>query len=227
MLERKIEESTFRFLRYLSFDNVKEGKAFEFAREDYKDISKKRRVKENIPLAWEKLLEEKDEILIDVISDKVESICGYKASETQIIQYLSSLVEKAVDFRDYKLDSSQKNRSFKKKNITIEPTRKNQIIKDYKVHDAHARIKIIGNDCFIILKGSTAIIEDKNSMPNNAKKFKIKLIQDGILVRNSKENLYKFTEDCSCSSASLATNIVSGTMTNGKKCLNIGATNNT
>ncbi len=91
LLEREVQESSFRLLRYLSFDSVSEGRALEEARKDYKNVSKKRQTKANIPVAWLKLLEEKDEMLIDVISEKVESLCGFKASETQIIQYLSSL----------------------------------------------------------------------------------------------------------------------------------------
>ncbi len=91
LLEREIQESSFRFIRYLSFDNVRNGEALEKARKDYKNVSKKRQTKANIPLAWEKLLEENDEMLIDVISEKVESICGYKPTELQIIEFLKSL----------------------------------------------------------------------------------------------------------------------------------------
>ncbi len=75
LIEREIEESSFRFTRYLSFENVSNGNALEKAREDYKNVSKTRQTKVNIPVAWQKLLTERDEILIEVISEKVESIC--------------------------------------------------------------------------------------------------------------------------------------------------------
>lgn len=91
MIEREVQESAFRFLRYLDFKNVSSGDSLDNARKDYKNISKQRQTKANIPIAWDKLLEEKDELLIDIISEKVESLCGYRASGDQIIQFLSTL----------------------------------------------------------------------------------------------------------------------------------------
>ena len=91
LLERDKQESAYRLERYLLFNNVVNGNALENAREDYKNVSKERQAKANIPIAWEKLLEEKDELLMDVVSEKVESICGFKPTQKQIISYLSTL----------------------------------------------------------------------------------------------------------------------------------------
>lgn len=91
LIERDIQESAYRFERYLAFKIVGNGSALENAREDYKNISKERQARANIPIAWVKLLEEKDEMLLDVISEKVESICGFKPTQKQIMNYLSSL----------------------------------------------------------------------------------------------------------------------------------------
>lgn len=91
LIERDIQESEYCLNRYLSFNNVANGNALEYAREDYKNVSKERQARANIPIAWEKLLEENDEMLIDVISEKVESICGFKPTKNQVITYLSSL----------------------------------------------------------------------------------------------------------------------------------------
>lgn len=91
LIERDIQESAYRLERYLAFDNVTSGSALENAREDYKNVSKERQAKVNIPIAWEKLIEEKDEMLLEVISDKVESICGFKPTPEQIVIYLLSM----------------------------------------------------------------------------------------------------------------------------------------
>lgn len=107
MIEREIQESSFRFQRYLDFKSVSSGDALDNARKDYKNISKQRQTKANIPIAWDKLLEEKDEILIEIISEKVESLCGYRASGDQIIQFLSTLTTS--------INQPQKS------NITIQP----------------------------------------------------------------------------------------------------------
>ena len=90
-LEREKQESAYRLERYLAFSHVANGSALENAREDYKNVSKERQAKANIPIAWKKLLEEKDEILIEVVSEKVESICGFKPTQKQVISYLYTL----------------------------------------------------------------------------------------------------------------------------------------
>lgn len=91
LIDRDTQESAFRLERYLSFNEVTNGNAFENARKDYKNVSKEREAKANIPTAWEKLLEEKDEMLTEVISEKVGSLCGFQPPQNQIIAYLSSL----------------------------------------------------------------------------------------------------------------------------------------
>lgn len=91
LMEREDLESSYRLERYLSYGNVISGIALDNAREDYKNVSKEREAKTNIPVAWKKLIEDKDDILLDVISDKVESICGFKPTPIQIINYLESL----------------------------------------------------------------------------------------------------------------------------------------
>lgn len=91
---------------------------------------------------------------------------------------------------------------------------------EYVIHNARA-ILIIDNGLYVILKGSTAIINDKKSMPSNAKKEKQRLIQQGKLVMKSNTQLYEFTDNIPFKSPSLASCIVSGTSTNGKLCFNI------
>lgn len=91
LLERDKQESAYRLERYLAFEYVANGNALEHAREDYKNVSKERQAKANIPIAWDKLLEEKDEMLTEVVSEKVESICGFKPTQKQILSYLSTL----------------------------------------------------------------------------------------------------------------------------------------
>lgn len=91
ILERDAQESAYRLERYLTFEYVANGSALECAREDYRNVSKERQAEENIPIAWQKLIEEKDEMLIEVISEKVESICGFKPTQEQILSYVSTL----------------------------------------------------------------------------------------------------------------------------------------
>ena len=91
LVEQDKQESLYRLERYLTYDQVKNGKALKHATKDYENVSKERETKNNIPVAWGKLLEEKDESLINVISEKVESICDFKPAQDDVLEYLYKL----------------------------------------------------------------------------------------------------------------------------------------
>ena len=98
LIEREVSESAYRLQRYLSFQQVVERRALEHAKEDYKAVFNEREAKESIPTAWEKLLEEKNETVMAAVSEKVESLCGYTPTETQIFAYLRALKPDTADF---------------------------------------------------------------------------------------------------------------------------------
>ena len=91
LVERNVRESLEHLQRYLSFNEVESGKALENAREDYKNVSRERRARENIPEAWRKLIKEGDEILIESVSEKVEALCGFKPAQQQVLSFLKLL----------------------------------------------------------------------------------------------------------------------------------------
>ena len=41
-----------------------------------------------MPLAWSKLIEEPDDLLVALLIDKVESLCGYKPDESTVVTFL-------------------------------------------------------------------------------------------------------------------------------------------
>ena len=77
-LARSPDESTERFQRYLQFQRVMSGEALSAAKNDYKDVARDRQIADSLPKAWHQLLSGPDEILVELLSDKVEDICGYK-----------------------------------------------------------------------------------------------------------------------------------------------------
>ncbi|MBI4726355.1 hypothetical protein HY768_03880 [candidate division TA06 bacterium] len=88
LLERNIDEIISRFTRYLGFDQVCSGKAEKEARTDYDSQSILRDIESNLPVAWHKILEEQDSILIDLISEKVADLCGYKPDPDTVSLFL-------------------------------------------------------------------------------------------------------------------------------------------
>ncbi len=80
LLERDVAEITTRLERYLQYDRVQSGEALKAAREDYQNVSREREIQRTLPKAWESLLAEPDSLLVELLAEKVEDLCGYKPS---------------------------------------------------------------------------------------------------------------------------------------------------
>jgi len=92
IVEREIEETVTRFKRYLKYDAICSGIAVEDARADYKDVARDRLIKNTLPQAWSKLIEDEDELLLELIADRTESLCGYKPDPDTVAGYLKNNV---------------------------------------------------------------------------------------------------------------------------------------
>lgn len=78
LLERNLEEAVNRLERYLSYGKVCSGIALRAARSDYENVARGREIEAVLPRAWSTLLEEQDSLLLELLAEKVEDICGYK-----------------------------------------------------------------------------------------------------------------------------------------------------
>ena len=88
--ERTPNDAAEIFRKYLNFSRVKSGEAIESARTDYKDISKRKIASNEIPKAWNELISEPDELLIDLIAEKAESLCGFRPAPEDVEAFLLS-----------------------------------------------------------------------------------------------------------------------------------------
>lgn len=91
LLERNIDEVVHYFERYLAYDCVSSGRAIENARKDFKHVSRERQIRTTLPAAWAKIIEEQDEILVELLADKVESLCGYRPDVDTVSNYLTTI----------------------------------------------------------------------------------------------------------------------------------------
>ncbi|MBI4221698.1 MAG: hypothetical protein HY607_03310 [Planctomycetes bacterium] len=89
ILKRDLNEIVNRLDRYLAYEKIRNGEALKSARAEHDSASIAREVKTNIPIAWKKIIEEQDSILIDLISEKVADLCGYKPEPDLISAFLS------------------------------------------------------------------------------------------------------------------------------------------
>lgn len=91
ILEKDEKEIKDRLYRYLSFEKIKTKEADDNIREDYRNVSDKREAESKIPDAFNKLIEEQNSDFLEIISSKVDSLCGYKATKNDILKFLKSL----------------------------------------------------------------------------------------------------------------------------------------
>jgi hypothetical protein len=93
IMVRAVDECCRTFERYLKLSEVMSGAAITNAKDDYKNVSRERQIVEGaLPQAWSQLLEEQDEILVELVADKVETLCGFKPAPDVVRNYLDSLL---------------------------------------------------------------------------------------------------------------------------------------
>lgn len=88
IVERDVAECVSRLTRYLEYDAIVSGKAIEAARTDYRNASRKREMKAKLPEAWAKLVADEDELLLELLADRVESLCGFKPDPDTVARFL-------------------------------------------------------------------------------------------------------------------------------------------
>lgn len=98
LLERDINESANRLERYLQYDRVRTGVALNDARADYQNVARHREIEETLPRAWTNLLAEPDTLLVELLADKVEDLCGYKPDLDLCSRFLASIYGDDVIF---------------------------------------------------------------------------------------------------------------------------------
>jgi len=91
LLEREAKDGAHRLTRYLAHDQVLSGAALEAAREDYKDVARIRQIHNTLPKAWNGLLEGQDSVLVELLADKVEDMCGFRPDPDTCSRFLAEL----------------------------------------------------------------------------------------------------------------------------------------
>jgi predicted type IV restriction endonuclease len=88
ILERDPQDAEVGLERYLGYEEVRSGRAIEAARRDYRNAARKKSAQRTLPDAWAKLVESEDDILIELLSDKVEDLCGVKPDPEAVAAFL-------------------------------------------------------------------------------------------------------------------------------------------
>ena len=88
VVERDPSESVSRLTRYLGYSEICSGQAIAAAHEDYKNVSRNRQMLTTLPEAWSKLVAEEDDLLLELIADRVASLSGFKPDLDTVAKFL-------------------------------------------------------------------------------------------------------------------------------------------
>jgi hypothetical protein len=91
LFERETHQSSFVLERYLHRARVDSGEALDAARSEYRSRNRRAQALAAIPEAWMELVEKGDELLIELLSDAVESKSGVRPDENDISAFLAKL----------------------------------------------------------------------------------------------------------------------------------------
>jgi len=96
------EEIVDKFVSFLSKDKVISGEAFTNAEKVYENKQKQTKIKEAIPKAWYKLINESNEDLIKLISETTENLSGYYPQIEEIEEFLGNYLTKDIPLHNNK-----------------------------------------------------------------------------------------------------------------------------
>jgi len=100
------EDIASKFEDFLSKENVISDKAIKNAENIYQSKQKQYLIKETLPRAWEKLITEPDELLVELLADTTEKLCGYKPDNEVVEKFLAKVSQGVVTQSKRKMSTS-------------------------------------------------------------------------------------------------------------------------
>ncbi len=88
--------ATQHFREFLSYDSISSGSALRQAKSLQASKEKSQLINKTIPKAWDKLVGEPDELLIELLAEKVESMCGHRPDLQQLATFIQNVFNKTI-----------------------------------------------------------------------------------------------------------------------------------
>jgi hypothetical protein len=89
--QQETADAAARLEEFLGRGAVADGSAVERAEALQASKEKERRIEETLPRAWQELCEKPDELLIELVADKVESLCGHRPDVQRVSGFLGRI----------------------------------------------------------------------------------------------------------------------------------------
>jgi len=206
--EQSIEFLNEKFKKFLGFNNVKSGNALEDAKTFYNSKENERKIEVTIPKAWEKLLKEKNNELISLVSRKVKELKSLEPTDDQIIDYLISITNAGSGTEIITGNDSSTGEGGSSK------TKENIFYCDTGARGGAKATAEFTENYVTIFKGSTMTKGEANAISESGQRTRERLIRNNV-VKLENGN-YKFIKDYKDNmSPSAAAQIILGRSANG------------
>lgn len=88
IVDQEPDEIAQKFIEFLGKENVCSGRAVENAERIIKSKQRENIINETLPKAWNKIINDEDELLIELLAETVEKLCGYKPDAETVATFI-------------------------------------------------------------------------------------------------------------------------------------------
>jgi predicted type IV restriction endonuclease len=97
MKEQSADEISEKLEEFLSKENMTSGKALKAAEDIYETRQRNFLIKEHLPKAWQKIIQEPEKWLADLVAEVTKELCGYKPDKETVEAFLAGEVQAKAD----------------------------------------------------------------------------------------------------------------------------------
>jgi len=116
IFDQEVEAIERRFSDFLSKENVVSGYSEKQAKQVLKGKWRAKSISAGLPKAWNALISEPDEILIELLRDKVEDISGFTPTADELMNFMTNISEVSIEAKeDASIQVTKTNRQNKSK----------------------------------------------------------------------------------------------------------------
>jgi len=169
------EEIADKLIAFLSKENVLNGEAIKVAKDVWENENKSNKINKHIPIAWNEIITEPSEILINLIADKTEKLCGLKPENEIIIEFIKNGFNSRNKFENVEIEEE----------VDIDGTGEN---KNDETVIGNIQLKIVGiNDYVIFQNNNMSYMKGKQHLRNSNPIFDA--IENYIMKYATKHNV--------------------------------------
>ena len=91
------EESANLLNRYLNYEAIQAGDAFDAIEQDYRNFSRQRELAQRLPEVWHGIVREKNQELLRLVIEGARKVCRYMPTEEEVLTFLQGLTAESQE----------------------------------------------------------------------------------------------------------------------------------